>query len=374
MVTERISGYSIRERRLPSLDGMRGVAILLVVISHLGVGAASGTFSAEWVARLGAFGVKIFFVLSGFLITTLLVSEHRRTGRIAVGRFFIRRAFRIFPPAYVYILAIVGAASLGWIELRPFDTLTALTYTMNFNTAPAWWLGHTWSLSVEEQFYLVWPLALLLARPRGRGYMAASAVIAAPLVRGLIVLWIPGLEEGIDRAFLAALDGFAAGGLLAILRDQLERRPAYVRWLSNRWLPLLLPVAAVLDQFEHHPLIFFVFLQPIVYLSVAIVMHRAQVVTDDRLGRLLNWRPLTSLGVISYSLYLWQEPFLAPIATGAIQVFPFNLILALLFAWASYRFIERPCLRWRDRWFPARAVVPDDGPSTLTAPRPESAP
>ena len=336
---------------------MRGVAILLVLLSHLEMPSVVGPQGAEWIARLGDFGVKIFFVLSGFLITALLVGEHRRNGRIAVGRFYLRRAFRIFPAAYVFILAIIAAAALGWLHLPSADTIFALTYTMNFNTTPGWWLGHTWSLSVEEQFYLAWPLALVLARPLGGAYVAAGTVLVAPLARGIVVLWFPGLEEGIERAFMSAADGFAVGGFLAIVRQQLERHEAYMRCLRAWWVPLLVLLAAVVNQLEHHPLIFFVLLQPLVYLALALGLHRWQVMPHDPIGRLLNWAPLAFVGSISYSLYLWQQPFLFPAGHGLVHRFPLDLLLSFTLAWASYRLIERPSLRLRDRWWPSRAAL-----------------
>jgi peptidoglycan/LPS O-acetylase OafA/YrhL len=182
----------------------------------------------------------------------------------------------------------------------------------------------------------------------------------------------PGFSEGLDRAFVAAADGFAAGGLLAILRDELERRESYMRWLRAWWVPLLLPLAAVADQLEHHPLSFFVILQPLVYLALAVVLHRTQMMTNDRLGRLLNWPPLMWVGGISYSLYLWQQPFLGPDGSSPFQVMPLNLIIAVTLAWASYRCIERPCLRLRDRWWPAHGVVREQRPATATPALPEA--
>jgi peptidoglycan/LPS O-acetylase OafA/YrhL len=342
---------------LPSLDGTRGVAILLVLASHFGMIDNPWLSVPEWIVRLGDFGVKIFFVLSGFLITTLLVNEYRRTGHIAIGRFVIRRAFRIFPAAYVFMFTIVAAAALGWVHLPPGAAAFALTYTTNFNTAPGYWLGHTWSLSVEEQFYLLWPLALLLARPRGRAYVAVATLIAAPIARGVIVTWFPGLAENMERAFVTAADGFAAGSLLALVRPRLERHAGYVRWLRAWWAPCLLPLALAVNNLQHHPLAFYVLLQPFVYVVLALGLHRGQMIPEDPLGRMLNWRPLAWVGSISYSLYLWQQAFLVPSGGGVIHRFPIDLLLSVGVAWASYRLIERPCLHLRDRWWPARSTA-----------------
>ena len=354
-MTERAHPYITGPRRLPGLDGIRGIAILLVVVSHAEM--AGSTMQAEWIARLGDLGVKLFFVLSGFLITTLLLQEQARTGRIAYGRFLVRRAFRILPAAYAFILCVIGASMLGWITLQPGDTLHALTYTAEFG-APSWWIGHLWSLSIEEQYYFVWPLILSLVRPRLGAWLMAGALVCAAVARGVILLWFADYAEGIERSFVAAIDGFAMGGLLAALSPALEGRAWYMRLLKSPWTPLLLPAAAVLDQFEHHPLVFYVALQFLVYLLLALWLHRSQVVTTDPSSRILNWPWLAWLGTISYSLYLWQQPFLAPQSVRLIESFPIAAGLSLLFALLSFHLIEKPFLRLRDRVVSANVSSP----------------
>jgi peptidoglycan/LPS O-acetylase OafA/YrhL len=351
IVTGQRESYTTLPRRLPSLDGIRGVAILLVMLSHAEM--TEGMPTIEWVARLGDFGVKVFFVLSGFLITTLLVNERRRSGRIALGRFVIRRAFRIFPAAYVFIVCILAAAALGWVTLRPGDALHAFTYTMNDAVAPGWWLGHLWSLSIEEQFYVAWPLVLWLFRPRSAAYVAMATIVVVPVMRAGIIMWFPGLEEGIERGFISAVDGFAGGGLLAILRHRLERHDLYMRVLRARWVMALVPMALILNLFEHHPIAFYVVLQPMIYLMLALCLHRSQIAPDGAVGQMLNWRPLAWLGSISYSLYLWQQPFLAPSGHGLLRSLPVACLLAVLCAWVSFHLVERPFLRLRERWFAA---------------------
>lgn len=357
--------YITPARRLPGLDGIRGVAILLVLLSHADI--VEGITALDWMARLGDFGVKLFFVLSGFLITTLLVTEHRRNGRIAIGRFVIRRAFRIFPAAYVFIFSILAAAGLGWVKLQPGDALHALTYTMNDAAAPGWWLGHLWSLSIEEQFYLAWPLVLWLSRPRSGAYVMITVLVVAPIARAIIIMRFPGLEEGIERALISALDGFAAGGLLAITRHRLERSATYMRVISAPGVMLLMPLALILNLFEHHPIAFYVVLQPLIFLTLAFCLHRSQIAPDTAVGQLLNWRPLAWLGSISYSLYLWQQPFLAPSEPGRLHWLPIALLLSVLFAWASFHLVERPFLRLRDRWFAPTATIDAREPIPVTA-------
>ena len=206
----------------------------------------------EWLARLGDFGVKMFFVISGFLITTLAgrrIPAHRK---IAIGRFVVRRAFRIFPAAYVFIWHHRRCgAGLGGAP--PGDALHAMTYTMNFAAAPGWWLGHLWSLSIEEQFYLAWPLVLWLSRPRARRLRDDRHAGRRPSRSCRHHHVVSGLEEGIERGLITAVDGFAAGGLLAILRHRLERHDAYMRLIRAPGVMALMPVALMLNLFEHQP-------------------------------------------------------------------------------------------------------------------------
>lgn len=338
--------YTTALRRLPSLDGIRGIAILLVMASHAEMAGAA--MPREWIVRLGDFGVKLFFVLSGFLITALLLQEQARTGRIAYARFLLRRAFRILPASYAFILSVIAASALGLITLRPGDALHALTYTADIGMR-SWWVGHLWSLSIEEQYYLVWPLVLGFIRHRLGASLMFGTMIVAALGRGVVLTWYPALAEGIDRSFIAAIDGFAAGGLLATLQQQLEGCEWYSRMLRAPWVPALLILAGFLDQLERHPLVFYVVLQSVIYGLLAIWLHRSQVVTSDRLTRILNSRMLSWMGVISYSLYLWQQPFLAPADSRLVQSLPAAVALSLLFAVLSYQLVERPFLRLRER-------------------------
>jgi peptidoglycan/LPS O-acetylase OafA/YrhL len=149
--------------RIPSLDGLRAVSIILVIASH----AIQGTHS--FVFRLfflhSDLGVRVFFIISGFLITSLLLRERAETGRISLPLFYIRRTLRILPPFVLFVGVVAIFNAFGIIQVPPGNWIYALTYTMNFDTHAPWVLGHLWSLSVEEQFYLLWPLVMRFARP-----------------------------------------------------------------------------------------------------------------------------------------------------------------------------------------------------------------
>jgi peptidoglycan/LPS O-acetylase OafA/YrhL len=173
-----------KDRRIPSLDGLRAISILAVMLGH-----AQGTrgFPDNPVLHLfgdtGNLGVRVFFVISGFLITSLLLAEQERNGRISLRVFYLRRALRICPACYVYIIVIGVLGAVGAVEVRKGDLVFAATYTNNFVADRSWVLGHLWSLAVEEQFYLLWP-AMLCLGGRRRAVIGAIAVVAvSPLLR-----------------------------------------------------------------------------------------------------------------------------------------------------------------------------------------------
>src|ERR1700728_1401265 len=185
------SGVEItaKARSIPSLDGLRAISILLVVVAH-----SSENFS-RWIKLplgtyllFGHLGVSVFFVISGFLITSLLLKEWNATGTVGLKRFYVRRAFRIFPPFYLYlgIILVLVLAGVFHTSLRAF--FFAAIYCTDYYLGPGSWfvgLQHIWSLSVEEQFYLLWPAALLLLGKRKAVYLAGFLILISPLLRGV---------------------------------------------------------------------------------------------------------------------------------------------------------------------------------------------
>ena len=168
-------------QRVVVLDGVRGIAILLVVGAHAG---GTGLLLPRRVSALSAdIGVRVFFVLSGFLITSLLVAERGRCGRISLREFYVRRLLRIFPAFYGYLLLVTVLAAVGVVALDHRDLAFAATYSMNFHGHRGWVVGQTWSLAVEEQFYLLWPAALALCCTRRARQVVLAAIIVGPLAR-----------------------------------------------------------------------------------------------------------------------------------------------------------------------------------------------
>jgi peptidoglycan/LPS O-acetylase OafA/YrhL len=341
---------AVSERRVPSLDGLRAISISLVLFSHLAgtqhfpIGASVGN-----ILPLGELGVRVFFVISGFLITNLLLDEWDRRGDINLVRFYFRRTFRILPPYYV-LVAVVAVLSLAeLIQTAQGDIFHAISYTSNYHPHRSWWIGHTWSLAVEEQFYLLWPAALLFAGRRRGFFVAAAVVLVSPFVR--LGLWelSPTPDSGIGARFETIADSLAMGCLLAGLAGWLVTQSWYRRLLDSRAFVLVpLTVVAASALHEHpRPYLFVSF--TVMNLGAALSVHWAVTHHMGRVGRFLNARPIAFIGVISYSIYLWQQLFLNRYSTSWAASFPANIVLALAAALASFYLVERPSLRMRHR-------------------------
>jgi peptidoglycan/LPS O-acetylase OafA/YrhL len=333
--------------RIPSLDGLRALSIALVLLAHL-----TGTrhFAAipelgRW--QLGNLGVRVFFVISGFLITTLLLEEVDRTGTVSLGQFYLRRMFRIFPAFYVFCLVLFVLERTQIIALRPGDLTAAVTYTMNYHHDRSWYAGHLWSLSVEEQFYLFWPAILFFAGPRGGLRVAAMVVLAAPSLRLAMGLW-PSLRPGIGETFPSVADALATGCVLAGLRPWLTRSS---RWQRFFHAPLfwLAPLAVAACARNPSARLDWLVGETVMNVGIAVIIEKTIRMPHDLLGRVLNARPLVVIGTMSYSLYLWQQLFLNRRGSAAVHSFPWNLLLVGLVALASYYLVERPFLRMRVR-------------------------
>jgi peptidoglycan/LPS O-acetylase OafA/YrhL len=337
--------------RIPSLDGLRAFSLLLVLLSHL-VGTDNFLLERGTLAEYGDFGylgVRVFFVISGFLITSLLLDEHRRSETISLKGFYIRRAFRIFPAFYVYLLAVVVLEAAGQVHLRDGDVLHAATYTTNYHYARSWHLGHIWSLSVEEQFYLLWPLVFLLCKPRKALIVAAVVVALGPLLR--VAAWFGASawrDEIIFEAFPTVADALATGCLLAGARMWLWERAWWRRFLGSPafWL---VPVAVAVCNLPHRVSFDFTIGVSLMNFGIAVTIERFVRFPDTWSGVVLNWRPIAWFGTLSYSLYLWQEIFLNPHSSHPFAAFPINLLMALAIAIASHYLIEQPALRFRAR-------------------------
>jgi peptidoglycan/LPS O-acetylase OafA/YrhL len=334
--------------RIPSLDGLRALSICFVISSHASYTAGAGPLLARTLGDTAVFGVRVFFVISGFLITTLLLEEIRRTGTVSLGQFYLRRTLRIFPPFYAYVAAIAVAGALGWIGLRPHDILSAVTYTTNYHHDRSWYVGHAWSLAVEEQFYLLWPFLLRYLGASRAARIALGAMVGAPLLRFALLVGAPSLRPGIGETFPTVVDSIAAGCLLACVRGRLDAYPRLIAFLRSPafWL---IPMAALASALVPSAKADMLVCQSVTNIGIALSIERFVRLPATPSGRLLNARPMVFVGMLSYSLYLWQQPFFNRHSPSWATTLPVNVLLVITAALASYYLIERPALRLRSR-------------------------
>ncbi len=335
--------------RIPGLDGLRAVSILLVIYSHV---IQNYHWIKEvpflWRLTAGSTGVSVFFVISGYLITTLLLREQARSGQISLRGFYMRRFFRIIPAYLAYVAAVALLGHWGWVKVTGPDFAKALLYVTNY-TQVSWVFIHTWSLSVEEQFYLVWPLIVLVCKRRTLALVLASALLVSVLARlGNKVYGVWPLNA--DYAFEGRVDQLAFGCLCALMQQQASA--VHQQRLARSGLPIsatLLAVAIALPD----GLIRTVFFNSLIGLATAVLIHACSRQPDLWLTRLLENATLRGLGLISYSLYLWQQIWLAPELKASVPL-PMALAGALLCAILSYLTIEKMGLQLRhsveNRW------------------------
>ncbi|HEY0217894.1 MAG TPA: acyltransferase [Cellulomonas sp.] len=343
--------------RLPGLDALRGLAVGLVLLNH----AAPQVFSSA-----GVVGVTIFFALSGYLITGVLVRDLDARGRIRFGRFFGHRALRLLPPLVLMLIGytvVEGVFDLmGERDLVAESWLAALTYTINIPGLPhgSESLYHFWTLATEEQFYLVWPLVLTLAWRRGvlRLAVATAAVLVLVGCTVSMLLVAPDIARvyALPTSWGTTLLVGAAGYLgRDALRDRLPAT-AGARRTVQVGLVLALGVAALGGGgFAQHPWAYLLGAPAAAAATVVLISYAGR---WDRLPtRLL--RPAVVLGTISYAAYLWNAAIARWLGnpddlTGAVL----GVVLTLAAASASWWLVERPAARVR-RWLDRRSRVRD---------------
>ncbi len=353
------------QRYMPGLDGLRAIAVFAVVAYHLGLGWASA----------GLLGVGVFFTLSGYLITDLLLAQWDGTGRLALGNFWVRRARRLLPALFVMLAIVVvwvallhrselgslwgavGAAALyvsNW-----FDVVQHFSYFARFG--PPSPLGHLWSLAIEEQFYLVWPwllwLGLRYVRERrsavtGHARLAGITLGAAGIsALAMAVLYQPGVDptrvyDGTDTRAFALLFGAVLAMVWPSRRLTAQASRIARRVLDGIGAAGLVIIALLIVLTTQYSA--FLYRGGIVLLSIATMMTISALVHPaTRLGHALGREPLRWLGVRSYAIYLWQFPVITlTTPTSASSVNPLRAILqvgAIVgLAALSWTFVERP--------------------------------
>jgi len=359
---------------MPVLDGLRALAAMAVVVYH---------FDEERFP-FGGTGVLTFFVLSGFLITWLMCDEAERTGTISLRLFYARRSLRIFPAFYVYWLAALGLALMLHIQKGhpvPWAQAAAsffyvCNYYQGLNHYPSSGFSHTWSLGVEEQFYLLWPAAFLaIARlaPLRRVFVTAGIVALFFAIRLTLHLIVGVPEEYVYTSFETRADQLAVGCLLAVVLRSGSAQ-GIVRVLATPAATVATLSLFLFSQYlastrgtDYRNVVGFS-IEPALVATLILQLfaaHRSPWV------RWLDSRPIRFLGRLSYSIYLYQQlvlhivPRFVPKTLPWLVRLPISAGAVVLVAYASYRFIEQPFNRMKAR-FAAPRTKPGVGADKRT--------
>lgn len=314
---------------IPTLDGWRGIAILMVCITHLQIGLFWRRNVGFDLGYLGMHGVAIFFVLSGYLITSTLLTQER----IDLRKFYVRRFFRLMPTAWLYLATVTLISQLAHLKIVGSDVWSSLFFFRNYSPVAevnsSALTTHFWSLSIEEQFYLAWPPVLALLGKR-------KALQAAGLLAGACSVyrythWSLYEQLSCVRTEVRA-DGLLVGCILALLLHNPATR-IWIRQASAALIWLAIPIFVWMIH-AYHCLV-----PASESIVIAVMLSGTSLNPGLAVSRLLEWQHLRFLGMISYSVYVWQELFLVP-HWGWI-----GIALLPAAALASWSFIERPGIR-----------------------------
>jgi peptidoglycan/LPS O-acetylase OafA/YrhL len=364
---------------LAELDGIRAIAVSLVLLSH----TAETWFPGGWI------GVDLFFVLSGFLITSVLLRERWKTGRISLRNFYVRRTLRLMPALVVLLVVYSVIPPFRNLPGHFWPVLFSAFYVMDwveaFDLGPQQYLPHTWSLGVEEQFYLLWPAVLIFLLPR---FKLRGRLLVLTGIIVVIVAWRTGLIiEGASGqrtyyAFDTRLDTILIGCALALwlAEGKASSRLAFIAAKAAPWL--MAAVFAIAVMYETQPDLnagHSLFLNTIGFtllacLCAAIILGAVNGDPQTMMNVVLASAPLVYLGRISYGVYLWHYPvlaFLTNIRNPWLMVAS-TFLLSIAVASVSFFLLERPFLRLKERFsaiddsFPVQSeeIVPS-APSTI---------
>lgn len=341
---------------IKGLNAIRAFSIMLVVLNHMDAFQSiliPGVIDLRLAPMIsGNFGVQVFFVLSGFLISHILLDERTRTGKINLKYFFIRRFLRLAPPLLIFFLLIGIALSQGYLSHTTDSLLYAAFYLYNFTPRELYAseMGHFWSLGVEEQFYLFWPLTLTTIKKVNSLIFFLCVLIFLCSILVLIIHWIP-LNKAyhISRWFIPACCPILIGCLGAVLNHYREH--SVQQLLRHHWLVALLML--ITYSFSLYAPVFMIPLgisiQSVAVILFILKLYHSQ---DRRWVRALEFAPLSYMGIISYGIYVYQGFFLR---TGSgselwFQQFPTNILLTLTLAVLSYELFEKQVLKLKRKF------------------------
>ena len=335
-----------------SLNGLRGLSIIAVLMGH--VSSRNWIFNdLEKIDFLRPFmsviqdsqmGVNLFFIISGFLITSIIISEENNSEKVNLKNFFLKRIIRIFPVYFALLFVYYILQILGIIFIPKESWITAVTYTKYFNWKVDWYTAHGWSLSIEEHFYLVWPLIFYFFKSF-RKKIIFFIIIIVPFIRYFSHKYhISGIN---NLTILYRIDAIAFGCLIAFYKNYLIEKINTIYFITALIIILifeeLLPHIGVfklnnlmLSEGHRHGLV--------INICLSIVLIYSVFGPKKITFKILNSKILSFIGTISYSIYIWQQPFLSD-EDYWINHLPQSIILVFVVSILSYYFIEKPFLK-----------------------------
>jgi peptidoglycan/LPS O-acetylase OafA/YrhL len=344
-------------------DGLRAISIILVLITHLGwlEGTIHDDVANGRIQLLfsGVTGVRIFFVLSGFLITRILMQEKIATGRISFKRFYTRRFLRLLPPLVLFFAAMTLLMAFGYLPGSWIGLIFSALYLYNFvpNKYYSGELGHTWSLGVEEQFYFFWPFVIAFLRKYITWFVFLVILLC---ILGAIYLPIMSISyhgkrypltdlSRVDRWFIPAAAPIMVGAWFsyAVINNEAKLRA----YFSGKFLFLVLAVLLFFSP-AYAPPVLFTSLPLVQMLGISLLLLWIFYNQDSLLTKCLEWGPVSYIGKISYGIYVYHGLFLRTSPGGSlfIQQYPVNIILTFGTAILSYEFYEKRFLRLKKRF------------------------
>ena len=337
---------------LPSLNGIRAISIILVVGSHANRSLNfPEPFSKVWGFLFnGELGVNVFFSLSGFLITYLLLLEEKTCNTISLKRFYIRRILRIFPVYYVLLFVYLLLQIKGIFHFSLCQWVSSLTYTKNFGCG-AWVDGHLWSLSVEEQFYLLWPFIFKFFKKKGRKQFCFSILCLAPLLRIIFYKYGSSLYR---FSFFTNADCLMWGCVAAIYLQNIVQ---FIKRKNRFLFPSILCLLIISVWYLQNLLLLAPLTVPFSKTIYSICASLLIVTLSDinlnltktKLFYFLNSPVMDYIGKLSYSIYIWQQLFFAREASF-LNYMPVNIFIIFIVANISFLIVEKPLLNLKNKF------------------------
>jgi peptidoglycan/LPS O-acetylase OafA/YrhL len=337
------------EYRLPGLDGIRALAILMVLFAHF-IPKSTSNIVLKTLSQNGGYGVEIFFVLSGFLITSLIIREEQKTNIFSIRNFYIRRTVRIFPPLITYLFILIFLTYLGSRKITGLDFTVSLLFLRNY-FGECQSTEHIWTLSIEEQYYIFLPLIFILFKDNKNRliFLICTVSILSPWRQ-----YCCSMPETNWRRTDLKFEPLLLGSIIAILRNSLSSKILTNGFFSSVWAVLFsLAIIALSYKATKYDGLGLNFIRiSAVYISIGLIINALASGKVTLISSILTIGPIVWLGRISYSLYLWQQlfsPFDNRTDYSWYTLFPQNILLAFCTGSLSFYCIEVPINKIRSK-------------------------